>query len=376
MRLLCVDNGAIAQRGAARLLNRNSADFYLDLARRFPGLVLAQALVDLGDLDTLGDKDLSTESALAIEAHPWPVGSAVERALNYVRALPWVLACVSRADFLYAFLPGRLPLLFTLAARLLRRPYGVYLRGEISEREARIGLPHARFVLAVNEGMQAIAARHCPDTALIRPMIEYGLADLVTDKPLRRSPPWRLLFVGRIEERKGVADLIDAAALLAQRGVPFELDLVGGAASPVELEQLKARAERAGLPMASFRGVAKGRDELAAFYRRADLLILPTHSDAFARVLYEAMVFGVPVLTTFVGGIPAVLTDGVDALRLPLRDPRGIADCIERALGDPELRGRLGAAGTQLIARTLRSRPYSHVELVEQKLQPYATAQR
>jgi glycosyltransferase involved in cell wall biosynthesis len=374
MKLLCIGNGAIAKRGAARLINRNSADFYADLAQRFPGVVLTNGMVDFGELDTLGDKDLSSIPGLTVDALPWDAGPLPARALNYVRTMPGVLPRVRRADFLYIFLPGRLPLIFALAARLLGRPYAVYLRGEISERDCRLSLPFARFVLAVNEGMRDVAARYCANTDLIRPMIEYGLDDLVEKRVTRRDPPWRLLFVGRVQEQKGVADLIDAAGLLRQRNFPFELDLVGGPVSSAELEALRKRAERAGLPASIFRGVAKDRETLANFYRQADVLVLPTHTDGFARVLFEAMVFGLPVLTTFVGGIPAALSDGVDAIRLPLRDPPGMAAVIQQVLVDPDLRARIGAAGTQLIARTLRSRPHSHVELFELKLREFLAA--
>jgi glycosyltransferase involved in cell wall biosynthesis len=177
-----------------------------------------------------------------------------------------------------------------------------------------------------------------------------------------------VLFVGRVEERKGVAELLDAMGMLRERGVAFELRLVGGSAEGAELEALRERARRAGLPGSVFRGVARERADLEACYRWADVLVLPTHFEGFARVLYEAMVFGVPVLSTFVGGIPAVLTDGVDSIRLPLRDARGIADQIQRALADAELRERIAAGGTALILETLRSRPWSHVELAERKI--------
>jgi len=367
MRILCVDNGAIVARGRARLVNRPSGQFYAALAERFPGLTLAQGLVEGDDLDTLGNYDLADTPGLRVVSLPWRMGSASERVLNYLRAVPFALRRAHQADFLYLFLPGRLPALFARMARLLGRPYGVYLRGEPA-REDRVALSNARFVLAVNEGMRLEAARHCADTALVRPMIDFGPGDVVRDRKARRTPPWRVLFVGRVEERKGVAELIDAMGMLRERGVAFELRLVGGSAEGAELEALRLRASRAGLDPSVFRGVARERSELEECYRWADVLVLPTHFEGFARVLYEAMVFGVPVLATFVGGIPAVLTDDVDAIRLPLRDAGGIADRLQQALEDAGLRERIAAGGTELILETLRSRPWSHLESAERKI--------
>jgi glycosyltransferase involved in cell wall biosynthesis len=368
MRILCVDNGVIVAQGRARLVNRPSAKFYVELAERFPGLTLAQGLLEGGDLDTLGNYDLADAPGLRVVGLPWRTGSLAARALNYLRAVPFALRCVREADFLYLFLPGRLPALFARLARLLGRPYGVYLRGEPSAREDRAALSKARFVLAVNEGMRREAEKHCRDTALARPMIDFGADDVVRNRKARRTPPWRVLFVGRVEERKGVGELVDAMGMLRQRGVPFEFRLVGGSAEGAELDALRTRAGRAGLEPSVFRGVARERADLEAYYRWADVLVLPTHAEGFARVLYEAMVFGVPVLSTFVGGIPAVLTDGVDAMRLPLRDAAGIADRVQRALEDADQRERIAAGGTELILETLRSRPWSHVELAERKI--------
>jgi glycosyltransferase involved in cell wall biosynthesis len=372
MRILCVDNGAIVAKGSARLVNRPSARFYLELAERLPGVTLAQALFAGVETDTLGNYDLAGAPGLRIAGLPWRGGSAAARALNYARALPFTLRRVLEADALYLYAPGRLPSLFARAARLLGRPYGVYLRGEPSAREDRALLAGARFVIVANEGMRREAERHCRDVALVRPMIDFTPDDVVRGRKARRTPPWRVLFVGRIEARKGVGELIEAMGMLRRRGLSFALRLVGGSTDGAELEALRARAAAEGLEPGVFYGVAREREALADCYRWADVLVLPTHTEGFARVLWEAMVFGVPALTTFVGGIPSVLTDEVNAIRLPVRDPAGLADRIARALEDPDRRERIAAAGAELLLETLVSRRWSHVELAERKLRELA----
>jgi glycosyltransferase involved in cell wall biosynthesis len=367
MKILCVDNGAIVAKGSARLVNRPSAQFYLGLAERMRGVTLAQAVVEGVEGDTLGNYDLAGAPCLRISGLAWRSGPAA-RALNTVRALPFVMRRVLEADALYLFAPGRLPALFARAASLLGRPYGVYLRGEPAAREDRATLGGARFVIVANEGMRREAERHCRDVALVKPMIDFGTEDVVRGRAARRAPPWRVLFVGRIEGRKGVGELIEAMGRLRERGVAFELRLVGGSTDAAELDALRARGARAGLEPGVFYGVARDPQTLADCYRWADVLVLPTHTEGFARVLWEAMVFGVPVLTTFVGGIPSVLTDDVNAIRLPLKDPAALADRIQHALEDADLRERIAAAGTELILETLLSRRESHVELAERKL--------
>jgi glycosyltransferase involved in cell wall biosynthesis len=366
MNLLSVDNGAIVARGDARLLNRHSAAFYLELASLIPGLALAQGLVDYGDTDTLGDFDLSREKSIALETLPWRI-KGFGRIYSYARAIPWILRLVRRSDHLYLFLPGHLPLMFTAAARLLRRPYGVYLRGELHLGTARMksALSGARFVLASTETLCAEVRPLCPNVAVVTPMIEIRGDDVLERRDFRSEDPWRLLFVGRVERRKGVGELIDAVRRLSERGISLELRLAGGGP---ELDGFRTRAERLGLDQIRFLGVISDRSRLAKLFRESDLFVLPTHTEGFPRVLYEAMAHGLPVLTTFVGGIPAVMKDGENCLRIEVGDPDGLAATLERALASPELRRRLSEGGTRTIRCILREERPSHARQVAERI--------
>ena len=86
-------------------------------------------------------------------------------------------------------------------------------------------------------------------------------------------------------------------------------------------------------------------DELPAFYRRADVLVVPSLSEAFGKPAVEAMASGLPVVATRVGGIPEVVADGETGLLVPPNDPVALAEAMGRLAADPALRARLGAAG-------------------------------
>lgn len=377
MRILCVPNHGALSRGGRRLVNRHTGRFLVDVARATGRLVVAQPLVEVPEGDIVSDFDLLEHPELHSSARPWRLGSPRTRIASYLRAAPWILREVLAADFLYLFQPGRVPTLFALAARLLRRPYGVYVRGELVGREIDFVLRGAAFTIAVNEGLRAVAAKSCADTALARPMMDLCIEDVLDARPQRREGPWKLLFVGRVERPKGVDELIEACAQLAERGLDFHLDIVGGAPGSAagvggEIDRLRQKAEGCGLgARVKFHGMVSDRERLTAFYRAADLFVFPTRWEGFARVLYEAMANGLPVVTTFVGGIPAVVRDGENGVRIEVRDPADIATKVSALLADLPLRVRLAAEGAKTVREALGPARRPHAELLIAKLREH-----
>lgn len=160
----------------------------------------------------------------------------------------------------------------------------------------------------------------------------------------------RLLFVGRLIERKGLPYLIEAVGLLASRCSqrPVHLDIVGEGNMKAEWMAL---AEARGLSEhVTFHGRVDDR-ALADFYARCDVFVLPsivdTHGDTegLGVVLLEAMSCRKPVIATEVGGITDIVRDGETGLLVPQRDAAALAAAVERLLDDPDLAHRLGQSG-------------------------------
>lgn len=156
---------------------------------------------------------------------------------------------------------------------------------------------------------------------------------------VQKSTKHRLVCLGRITASKGQVIAIHALEMLARVGLSdFELRLVGSIDAPYEAE-FRARLERSTIrDRITLAGeILESGEALAG----ADLLLHPSSSDGTPLAIAEAMMLGIPVLATRVGGIPEMIIDGDTGYLVPLR-PESFSEFIGRALLDDEARGIMG----------------------------------
>jgi glycosyltransferase involved in cell wall biosynthesis len=181
----------------------------------------------------------------------------------------------------------------------------------------------------------------------------YNGLDL--DKVRYSSPvdrPQRIVAVGRLVEKKGFADLIDACKLLAERGRPISCQILGGG----ELEaELAARIQKYGLGNIVEMLGPRPPSEVIGAIQNAAVVAAPCvvgadgNRDGLPTVLLEAMALGTPCVSTDVTGIPEVVQDEETGLIVPQHDPPALAAAIERLLIEPALRIRLTESARRLI---------------------------
>jgi len=163
-------------------------------------------------------------------------------------------------------------------------------------------------------------------------------------------------YVGEITERKGLADLVEALAIVAR---PDGASPAGAHAgldrSPVVLlagegpfaAAIREHAARTHLDD-RLRLLGPLRPPHAV-YAACDIFVLPSHSEAMPLALLEAMAAGRPVVATAVSGVPEVVRDGVEGYLVPPRDPESLADALARMLADPPGRERMGIAAKRRV---------------------------
>jgi alpha-maltose-1-phosphate synthase len=153
-----------------------------------------------------------------------------------------------------------------------------------------------------------------------------------TDEALSAHDAPIALFVGREWGRKGGPGLISAWPGVA-REVPGAQLWIVGTADPSRTEGGVTWHGRV------------GPESLRALYRQASVFVLPTRYDMSPHVLREALGYGLPCVTTTVGGIPEIVQDGVDSVLVAPGDVNGLTGALTRVLGDRELAASMGAAG-------------------------------
>lgn len=169
-----------------------------------------------------------------------------------------------------------------------------------------------------------------------------------------------VLGVGRFVEKKGFRYLIDACAMLKQRGLRFRCVLLGEKGD--QLDAIRKQIATVGLEdQVELRGpVTHG--QLRETYAQASVFVLPClvaadgDRDGIPNVLAEAMAMGLPVVTTAISGIPELVDADKDGLVVPERNAAALAAALERILTDATLRAALGAAARAKVCRMFDSR--------------------
>lgn len=213
----------------------------------------------------------------------------------------------------------------------------------------------ADVVLCTAEAEAEQARRWIPRARLaVAPLVVLPAEEEDTPRKVRlpRGPngpagtrPARLLFLSRLHPKKGLDDLLEAAAMLASRGRNVELWIAGSGDAAIE-RRLPARIDELGLAdRTRILGFVDGpaKTELT---RRADLLVLPTRQENYGLVLFEALRAGTPVLTTRGVDTWRELEASGAATILSDARPRPLADALEEVLdaGDLAARGAKGRA--------------------------------
>jgi len=165
-----------------------------------------------------------------------------------------------------------------------------------------------------------------------------------------RTASHRVVVVSRLVERKGIGNMIEALASVADT----ELVIAGGTDSvglqhDREARRLAELAHRHGVAdRVELRGQV-GRDAVPALLRSADVVACTPWYEPFGIVPLEAMACGRPVLATAVGGLTDTVVDGVTGVHVPPRRPDRIAGALTELLGDPSRRAAMGRAGRERV---------------------------
>lgn len=214
------------------------------------------------------------------------------------------------------------------------RQFATVRSGALMRRWIRHTLERSSLVIALSEGWAGFVRGFAPrarvevvPNAVALPRARSDLAE-----------PERILFLGRVEAAKGVAELLEAVALLAPRRPALRLVLAGEGELDGWRQAACARGIGGLVELPGWLDAAARDGQLA----RAAVFCLPSHAEGLPMALLEAMAAGKAVVASCVGGIPEAVRDGENGLLVRPHDAAALAAALARLLDDAALRRRLG----------------------------------
>jgi len=243
-----------------------------------------------------------------------------------------------------------------LCARLTGLPYSISAHAKdiylSAPADLRRKLQSARFTVSCTDFNCQTLLGIAPQAPVHR---MYHGVDHVLFHPRHRCEPQAvplILSVGRLREKKGLDTLIEACALLRQRGRAFTCEIVGYGE---EQERLQAHIDRLGLAGQVCLVGKLAREQVIARYGRAAVYVQPSRvaadgdRDGIPNVLLEAMAMGLPVVASRVSGIPELVRDPHNGLLVEPDAPEALADAITRLLAEPALSHGLGCRARETV---------------------------
>jgi len=221
-------------------------------------------------------------------------------------------------------------------------------------------LQAASLVRTISHANRRYLADLAPEAADKIVHITYG-APLTAEPRLPRdvTPPFRVLALGRLVEKKGFPVLLAACRHLNEWGVDFHLTLAGDGP---ERRRLGHLTEEYGLTdRVDFPGHVP-HNRVPDLFRRADLFVMPClvarrgDRDGLPNVILEALAFQVPVVSTDVNGINEAVRSGETGWLVPPEDPRRLAQAMQEALTHPDESQHRARAGRELVQREFDSK--------------------
>ena len=223
------------------------------------------------------------------------------------------------------------------------RQFATHESGALMRRWIRHTLERSSLVIALTEGWAGFLRGFAPRA---RVTVVPNAVPLPASTS-HSAEPGRILFLGRVEAAKGVAELLDAIALLAPRFPELHLVLAGNGDLDAWRRAALERGIEGRVTLTGWLDAAARTAQLA----RASVFCLPSHAEGLPMALLEAMAAGKAVVASAVGGIPEALQDGGNGLLVPAHDSAALAAALASMLADAGLRQRLGERARATVAR-------------------------
>jgi glycosyltransferase involved in cell wall biosynthesis len=343
---------------------------------------------------------IQSENVEFFPIHPTEyIANPITRTMQMITNQAVINRAIDESDFTYIFLPGYTGLLSAFVCLCKRKPYFLYF-GSSWQETARYRVPEgekrgiaffvarefymqaekvivkkAMFCLSAGKRLAASKVGLNPRSFETIPMVQFQSKDnlmesghLVLNEE-KESPHYKnkcdnvlhILSVGNVDERKGTIYLLMALPHLLSKGFDVKVTLVGAIDETYRSHLVEEMTRYETNDRVHFAGYVNDVEHLQKFYNEADVFVLPTLGEGFPRVLYEAMMSGLPVVASDIDSIREN-THGSEAVSLVTpKDPKAIAEAVQQLVQDQSLRKRRIDAGYRFATQKFHTSPANQV---------------
>lgn len=362
-RVLIIDNSALNITAEGCCVNIPNAKFAAELKKLGNEVSWSQFGIAM-------HASISNSSLEKVGIKCFPIRMFQNKIIRYLYAYLFIIRLILKQDFVYIFYPNSFRYI-TIACKLLRKPFGLYLRGmnQLDDKFSHWAYKNANVVLSGNELftqlVNKIAKRDVAKT--VRPLMDLTCHDIQWNKSYQEDKcRYKVLLLSRITKDKGLVELIEACKILKDDDEKFSLSIVGDGDFAAEGISL---SKKLGLEdVVTFYGPVYDKVEKQKIYEQSDIYILPTYHEGFPRTLYEAMIYGTPIITTFVGGIPCLMKNGYNCMEIKAHSVESIVTQLKFAFHNYPTMVQLAKNAFGTVASIVDDKRPTHAQDLHQRL--------
>lgn len=259
---------------------------------------------------------------------------------------------VRNQDFVYIFLPGYMGILACIACIITRKQFGVYYRGNLNhagyiiKRLYCIFSRFAQFSLCTGFALKTQISKAGGNAELVVPMISFNLKEV---REYRQTAicvsQFKILYVGALASSKGVIDALECLSTLLNWGYNVKLVLVGGLDLGFKeffWETVKHLDIAGDIDVPGF---VNDKQKLRMYYEDADIFLFPSANEGFPRVVYEAMMFSLPVVMYNLSGGERFMISGENCILVETNKKEKLAFAIQSLVEDMNNMRMIGEKG-------------------------------
>jgi len=228
-------------------------------------------------------------------------------------------------------------------------------------------LPFYNVVIGISEGVSNEARKYGAKNIITIPIfINIGqFLSIIGEKISKTEKTPILLYVGQIKKVKGLQNLIGAAnALNEESDYISKILIVGDITNPKDekfYRELQEMSKEKGLDVGFLGWIP--HEELPEIYKKADIFVLPSYTEALGMVIMEAMAVGLPVIATQTSGAKDLVEDGKTGFLVPIGNVVTLKEKIKVLLENSELRRAMGSAGRERIKKIIQQADNANKQL-------------